>query len=516
MLEGAFGWKIEATDDGVSLWTPGAGVTGVRRGVHPDRIRIVIDLSGPSAFQVLRAADQVTLALPPPEKPTGTAGEIRVLEFSGDNVQHVAQKIESDGWTTLTLPFTGVKDVEVFSVADPARIVADFVLLHPSTEPTTTEQPGQPSTTQPSQPTEPTQPTQPTTPTKPPTPAELPKPHLSEGEWKTMAWPAGGGSCTVHLFLFNPTGNGFELRPAMCGDVVQQFGSVKRIASAHHAIAAVNGGFFSPGDRVPLGAVVIDHEWIRIPLDERPVFGIMDDGQCDISRIEFEGRVHFAKLGFLPLSGINQSHWADDTIVVYTRRWGAHVPEQLRTTRLLVSSKGRVLKRVVTGEEVQVPQGGMVISGYGRRALSLKKVPIGCEVRLSFKTIPAWAHLKHALGGGPLLLHDGHMVLDPGREHFHDDIASGRHARTALGIMTNGRVLLVAVEGGKGGRGPGLTLTELAKMMMHLGCKSAMNLDGGGSTTFVVHDSVVSCCSDGSPRSVANALIVVRRNHSGD
>ena len=330
-----------------------------------------------------------------------------------------------------------------------------------------------------------------------------------------MSWPSGGGACTVHLFLFNPSGNGFELRPAMCGDVVQQFGSVKRIASANHAIAAVNGGFFSPGDRVPLGAVVIDHEWIRVPLDERPVFGIMDNGECDISRIDFEGRVHFSKMGFLPLSGLNQNHWTDDFIVVFTRRWGSRVPEQLKTTRLLVSSRGRVIKRLTSGEEVPVPAGGMVISGCGKRATSLKKVPIGSEVRLSFKTIPAWAHLKHALGGGPLLLHDGKVVLDPSREHIRSDIAGGRHARTALGIMANGRVLLVAVEGGKGGRGPGLTLSELTKMMSHLGCRSAMNLDGGGSTTFVVHDSVVSSCSDGSPRSVANALIVVRRAHPG-
>jgi hypothetical protein len=502
MLEGAFAWKIEAGPDGASLWTAGAALVGVRRGVHPDRIRIVIDLSAQTFMQVLRAADQVTISIPPPDKPAGTAGELRVFEFTGGNVQRVTQKIEPDGWTSLTIPYAGIRDVQVFSVADPARIVADFVLGQP-------EQPAAPE--QPAQPAAPEQPS--ATPPKPAAPPPLPKPHLSEGEWKTMSWPTDAGGCVVHLFLFNPTGNGYELRPALGGEVVQEFASVKKIAAAHRAVAAVNGGFFSPGDRVPLGMLVIDGEWIRVPLAERPVFAVMNDGECRISRVEFDGRIRFTKLGALPVSGLNQNHWSPDSIVVFTRRWGARVPEQLRTTRLIVSSRGRVLKRLTTGEEVPVPAGGMVISGCGKRAASLTKVPLGCEVRLTFKTNPTWPHLQHALGGGPLLLENARIVLDPARESIRSDIASGRHARTAIGLTRSGRVLLAAAEGGKGGRGPGLTLTELAKMMKHLGCRCAMNLDGGGSTTFVVHDQVVTCCSDGSPRSVSNALLVVRRDH---
>lgn len=509
MLEGAFGWKIDATPDGASLTTGGASVVDVRRGIHSDYIRIVLDLTGQCGFQVQRATDQLTISLPPGDKPAGTPGDIREVGFSGDNLQRVTQKIDPDGWTEVTIPFTGVKNVQVLSVAHPARIVADFYLATPPPQPA---QPAQPSTAQPATPAAPSQPSTPAP--NPQAPLVLPRPHLSEGQWKTVSWPTTAGPCTVHLFLFNPHGNGFELRPAMCGECVQDFGSVLKIAAVNHAVAAINGGFFSPGQHVPLGALVINHEWIRVPLDQRPVFGVMDNGSCDIARLQLEARVHFSKLGFLPLSGVNQNHWTDDSIVVFTRRWGARVPPQLKTTRLLVSARGRVLKRITTGEEVPVPPGGMVISGCGRRALSLTKVPIGCEVHLTFKTHPAWPHLKHALGGGPLLLYDGKIVIDLQREHFHDDL-TGRHARSAVGLLRGGRVLLVAAEGGEGGRGPGLTLTELAKLMLRLGCRKAMNLDGGGSTTFVVHDSLVSCCADGAPRKVANALVVVKRSHGG-
>jgi exopolysaccharide biosynthesis protein len=54
-----------------------------------------------------------------------------------------------------------------------------------------------------------------------------------------------------------------------------------------------------------------------------------------------------------------------------------------------------------------------------------------------------------------------------------------------------------------------MTYPELAGLMQRYGCKHALNLDGGGSSTLWLDDRVVNSPSDGRPRSVANSLIVV-------
>ena len=53
-----------------------------------------------------------------------------------------------------------------------------------------------------------------------------------------------------------------------------------------------------------------------------------------------------------------------------------------------------------------------------------------------------------------------------------------------------------------------MSLGELANFFQRLGVDSAMNLDGGGSSSMVVKGRVVNHPSDGFERSVTNALLV--------
>lgn len=96
------------------------------------------------------------------------------------------------------------------------------------------------------------------------------------------------------------------------------------------------------------------------------------------------------------------------------------------------------------------------------------------------------------LQAGPLLVRDGRAVVragkDPegfaaGAEQFDSDITAGRYPRAALGVAA-GRLLAVACDG----RDPddaGLTLAELAAALIDLGADTAINLDGGGSTSLI-------------------------------
>jgi hypothetical protein len=96
------------------------------------------------------------------------------------------------------------------------------------------------------------------------------------------------------------------------------------------------------------------------------------------------------------------------------------------------------------------------------------------------------------LQAGPLLVADRAVAYDPDSDdegfraaahQFDPDPTDGRHPRAALGVA-NGRILAVACDG-RSRRDAGLTLLELAKLMVALGCEHALNLDGGGSTALV-------------------------------
>jgi hypothetical protein len=94
---------------------------------------------------------------------------------------------------------------------------------------------------------------------------------------------------------------------------------------------------------------------------------------------------------------------------------------------------------------------------------------------------------------GPLLVAGGELAFDGaddregfsrGSGQFDSDITDGRHPRAALGISARD-VIAVACDGRRSGVDAGLSMLELARVMVELGAESAINLDGGGSTTLV-------------------------------
>jgi exopolysaccharide biosynthesis protein len=94
---------------------------------------------------------------------------------------------------------------------------------------------------------------------------------------------------------------------------------------------------------------------------------------------------------------------------------------------------------------------------------------------------------------GPLLVADGAVAFDPaldhegfsaGAEQFDSDITAERHPRAALGLSDDTLVAL-ACDGRRTGVDAGLSMLELAAVMVEVGADHAINLDGGGSTTLV-------------------------------
>ena len=112
---------------------------------------------------------------------------------------------------------------------------------------------------------------------------------------------------------------------------------------------------------------------------------------------------------------------------------------------------------------------------------------------------------KEALVSGPILLLNGSKAPLPERPEY----VNKRHPRSCL-CDTGESLMMIAIDG-RQNRAMGMTLPEVQDLLTSLGCRSAINLDGGGSTSLWVKGiGVLNTPSDaGVERKVPNAIVLL-------
>ncbi|RXJ50224.1 phosphodiester glycosidase family protein [Gelidibacter gilvus] len=119
---------------------------------------------------------------------------------------------------------------------------------------------------------------------------------------------------------------------------------------------------------------------------------------------------------------------------------------------------------------------------------------------------------SQAIGGGPVLVKNGEILLDASAEGFGTGHAI-RHPRSAIGYKDEHTLVFLVVDG-RQEASAGATLQELAQIMHQLGAVAAVNLDGGGSSALIAANEVVNVPAnvDGGDRNTlrknAGALII--------
>ncbi len=174
----------------------------------------------------------------------------------------------------------------------------------------------------------------------------------------------------------------------------------------------------------------------------------------------------------------------------------------------------------IGGEEIAVNEPGKDTLNrkyyqYGIIVLDSGKVHIlhADSARLWERTLTA----SDIMTAGPLLICQGKRL--PMRNDL--SFVYRRHNRTALGIRSDGTLLLLTVDG-RTREAEGMSLDELALTLQWLGCCDAINLDGGGSTTMYVkdfpHNGIVNHPSDNGrfdhqgERGVSNILMIKKKD----
>mgnify|MGYP004526386653 CR=1 FL=1 len=111
-------------------------------------------------------------------------------------------------------------------------------------------------------------------------------------------------------------------------------------------------------------------------------------------------------------------------------------------------------------------------------------------------------------------------IFENGHAHSGLDNTT-RASRTAIGIKADGTVVMLMVDGRQAPYSVGMTMAEVGAAMEALGCVQAVNLDGGGSSTFATQREgesenntsaglTLRCRpSDGYERKVSNTIMVL-------
>lgn len=118
----------------------------------------------------------------------------------------------------------------------------------------------------------------------------------------------------------------------------------------------------------------------------------------------------------------------------------------------------------------------------------------------------------NTLSFGPAIVEAGQVV--DGIDSVEIDTNIGNHSiqgdqpRTAVGVIDDNHLVFVVVDGRQEGYSEGVTLPELADIMLSLGATTAYNLDGGGSSTMYFNGQVINSPSNGGERGTSDILYV--------
>lgn len=313
------------------------------------------------------------------------------------------------------------------------------------------------------------------------------------------------GPLNVHVLKVDPKAPGVKVQPGMAGGFFARH-AVSRITEQHGALAGINGAYFSMRTGEPVGLLMIDRELIAAPLYNRSALVLGADGSAFIGNTQLSNRLVLPTGESYDFDAVNGARGLN-RMVLYTERFGATTRTEAGGREFSLLPDGTVL--AAGAADSAIPFGGYVISAHGQAADWLGRyVKVGQKLSIRSPLADFWPGARHALGGGPTLLREGKVAITAFEEQFKPDITDGVAPRTAVGVMPDGQLLLVTVDGRLPKVSRGLSLAGLAYLLQQLGADHAMNLDGGGSTAMAIGPTAVNWPSDGRERPVNNALLV--------
>ncbi|MFG3340478.1 phosphodiester glycosidase family protein [Glycomyces sp. NPDC048151] len=319
--------------------------------------------------------------------------------------------------------------------------------------------------------------------------------------WEDQGW-IRGDAATIDLTA------GMEAEYLSPGRVAAAEPVRDQLDGVEGAVLAFNADFFDINDTGGAeGVAIASGRLVKSAASGNSnVIGFDADGTAAIQSIGFTGTATTAT-GELDLYGLNTTSLPANGIGVYDAAWG-----DASRARAADGATALTEVHIVDGQVTAVtdaPQAGpidedaTVLLGREAGAEALAELQAGDEVAVDYAAVPQGDMPETAVSGRQILVQDGQVV---------DHADQARHPRTAVGVSEDGTRLYVLTVDGRQAASGGYTLEETAEQLLAMGAHSALNLDGGGSSTLIARapgtdDLVtVNSPSDTTERAVGNGL----------
>ena len=327
------------------------------------------------------------------------------------------------------------------------------------------------------------------------------------------------GVVVLHVITAPRPGGLYALQPVLAGGTLtgglEPVTRVQRDVATTATSAGIEGDFFHAADNRPSGIWIANGLLVQPPLASRSSIGIDSTGTLRVQRERLFGTWQGTGQR-RTLTGLNEPPGPGQT-VLFTSAYGPRTPTVAGAAEVVLAvfpatapntDLAGAVTAATSGGGEPIPSGGAVLMASGAAAEKLRdEASVGTTVRTRLGLQPAWDGVTAALGGGPVLVRNGRAVFRS-LEDFTNDQGGARTARAAVGQRADGRIVLVAVDGGRPGYSVGLTSFELAQALVRIGAVTAAGVDPGDSVTAAFDGRLLNRPSGRSERAVKEALLV--------
>lgn len=262
-------------------------------------------------------------------------------------------------------------------------------------------------------------------------------------------------------------------------------------ATEGDTVAAMNADFFSAvGSRaLSLGIEVKDGGLLQSPInpDTMATAALFGD-TLSFSYLDFHVFAVAPDWEYQEIRHINKhtSYYGD--ILMFTHDFnGGLSPAPGGEVVEVVVENGIVTQMRRNMPPVEIPVDGCVLDvSEGGSMFFSNHFAVGDPIHFDYYITPDVSSADVAFGGGAMLVAGGVPLKD------FSHVISGYQPRSAIGVDKSGHTVYLVAVNGRQEQSRGMTMAELASFMAELGCDSAVNLDGGGSTNMVASTPWVS------------------------
>ncbi len=256
--------------------------------------------------------------------------------------------------------------------------------------------------------------------------------------------------------------------------------NTKVMAEKNGAVAAINTDFFNLGSKRTntLGILYKEGELVSTPSkDLWATFAVNNKSEIIMDYFGFYGKVISPQGYEVELYQINKMPSLGGAVNMFTPKWGdtVYLDENMEA---LIIKDGKVTEKSTNTGDLYFGNNDTILLTNKSVNGFFDNFSIGDEVILEYSLTDCEDEIIEATGGNTLLVTDGKIA------EFTNN-STGYAQRTAAGIDSTGKKLIMVVCDGRQEGCKGMTQKQMAETMIELGCVRAINFDGGGSSVMV-------------------------------